>query len=59
MGAAEKLACLERGLELRRLIYPRWVAEGRMREDQARREIKMMEDFAGEYRAILEKEKVK
>jgi hypothetical protein len=28
--AADKLACAERELKMRKRVYPRWVAEGRM-----------------------------
>lgn len=45
-----KLLCLERELRLRRKVYPRWVAEGRMKMRDAEHETEVMEAIANDYR---------
>jgi len=52
--ALEKLRCAERELRMRNKVYPRWVADGRMTDLQAKREIELMEDIAADYRAQTE-----
>lgn len=32
---ADKLACVERELRMRKQVYPRWVAAGRMKQEKA------------------------
>lgn len=39
----EVVACVEREIALRKRVYPRWVAAGRMTQDKADREIQTME----------------
>lgn len=39
----DQIACLARELALRRNIYPKWVAKGKMRQEEADREIALME----------------
>jgi hypothetical protein len=46
----DKLACLERELAMRRSLYPKWVASGRMPQTRADREIDVMEAIAADYR---------
>lgn len=46
---AEKRACAYRELEMRRRLYPRWVADGRMTEAEADREIALMQAIAEDY----------
>lgn len=48
---AQKLACLERELILRRKAYPRWVAEGRMRQADAEHEVAVLISIVEDYRA--------
>ena len=47
---AEKRACLERELKMRRRVYPRWVAAGKMREEDADREIACLRAILVDYR---------
>lgn len=46
----EKLAALERELRMRRRVYPRWVSIGKMRAEDATRELMIMEAIAIDYR---------
>lgn len=46
---ADKRACIERELKMRRRVYPRWVEQRRMSQQQADREIKLMEAIAADY----------
>jgi len=52
--ALEKLRCAERELRMRNKMYPVWIAEGKMTDLQAKREIELMEDIAADYRAQTE-----
>lgn len=47
---AEKQACLERELAMRRRVYPRLVAQRRMTREQADREIALMKEIVTDYR---------
>jgi len=47
----EKLRCVERELKFRNHTYPRRVVAGRMTQQQADREIYLMEDIAADYTA--------
>jgi hypothetical protein len=53
MDDKTKLLCLERELRLRRRVYPRRVAEGRMKIRDAEHEIKTMEAIADDYRGHI------
>jgi hypothetical protein len=48
----EKRACLVRELRLRKKAYPRWVRAGRLRQEDAEREVAVLEaiieDYSGE-----------
>lgn len=46
---ADKRACIERELRMRRRVYPRWVEAGRLTRQQADREIAVMEAILGDY----------
>lgn len=46
---AEKRAAAERELKMRRRVYPRWIASGRMTQAEADREIRVMEAIAADY----------
>jgi hypothetical protein len=46
---AEKLACLKRELGMRRRVYPRWVAQGKMSQAEMDREIRVMEALVADY----------
>lgn len=56
--AAEKAVCAEREAQMRRRVYPRWVADGRMTQAKANAEIATMEAIAADYRAMMEKERL-
>jgi signal recognition particle subunit SEC65 len=45
---AEMAREAEREVALRRRVYPRWVAEGRMKQHHAERQIALMEAIAAE-----------
>lgn len=47
--AAEKQAAAEREAKLRRRVYPRWVADGRMAQAKADQEIAIMDAIAADY----------
>lgn len=55
--AQDKYACAEREVKMRRKVYPRWVADGRMKQEQADREIAIMESIAMDYSAVARAEK--
>lgn len=48
---AQKRACLERELRMRRRVYPRWVKAGRLTQAQAEHEIAVMEAILADYPA--------
>lgn len=47
----EKLACAARELAMRRNVYPKWVANGRMKQETADREIAVMESIVADYQS--------
>lgn len=49
--AAEKAECAEREVKQRRKVYARWVADKRMSQDFADRQIAIMDAIARDYRA--------
>ena len=46
---ADKRACLERELRMRRRVYPRWVQAGKLSQAEADREITVMEAILADY----------
>lgn len=52
----EQLACIERELTLRRRVYPRWVAEGRMTSAKMHHELAAMEAVRETLTALLARE---
>jgi hypothetical protein len=48
---AEKLACIEREIQIRRTVYLRRVHAGTMSKETALREIELMKAIAADYRA--------
>jgi hypothetical protein len=50
---AVKLACIEREIEMRKRVYPRRVYNCQMRQEDADREIAVMQEIAKDYRARL------
>ncbi len=55
----EKASCAEREVKQRRRVYGRWVAEGRMTQAFADRQIEVMEAIAQDYRAFADAEEAK
>jgi len=55
-SALDKFHCAERELALRLRVYRQRIAHGHMREEEARREIALMEEIAADYRALAEGE---
>jgi hypothetical protein len=47
--AHKKLECARRELKLRRKHYPKWVSMGTMRQEQADRELRLMEAIVHDY----------
>lgn len=47
--AADKLACVNRELAMRRNVYPKFVSSGRMSQQKADREIAVMEAIVTEF----------
>jgi hypothetical protein len=45
----DKEQCARRELDMRRRVYPRWVANGKMTQDQADREIELMAAILADY----------
>lgn len=57
--ARDKADCAEREVKMRRRVYARWVAEGKMPGRTADREIAVMESIAADYRHQAEAEDAK
>lgn len=55
---ADKLACAERELKMRKRVYPRWIEDGRMSAGKAAHEIAAMEAIAADYKAQSEKDRL-
>lgn len=53
---ADKLACAERELKMRKRVYSRWTASGKMSVGKAAHEIACMEAIVADYQGIIEKE---
>jgi hypothetical protein len=54
--AREKFECAEREVKQRRYVYARRVADGKMTQQLADKQIAMMEAIAADYRALAEAE---
>jgi hypothetical protein len=46
---ADKVDELQREIKMRNRVFPRWVADGRMRQDEADRRIAILQEIADEY----------
>jgi hypothetical protein len=58
MDAETKLNAVERELRVRRVVYPRWVEEGKITDGFASAQIAVFEAIAEDYRAIAQKERL-
>lgn len=54
--AKEKAECAEREVKQRQYVYPRRVADGKMSQELANRQLAMMEEIGAEYRARADDE---
>ena len=54
--AADKMHCAERELKYRHRVYDRLVERGKMTNEQAKRELELMEAIALDYRALAMEE---
>ncbi len=54
----DKLKAIERELGYRRRVYPRRVLAGQMTDGFAAAQIAVMEEIAGDYRKLVEKERL-
>jgi hypothetical protein len=52
--ARQKLECIEREIKYREWVYPRRVAEGKMTQGQADKQLGLMEEIAEDYRDQVE-----
>lgn len=55
---ADKLACAQRELQMRKRVYPRWVEQDRMSGGKSAHEIAAMEAIVADYKALADKEKL-
>lgn len=55
----DKADCAEREVKQRRRVYGRWVADGRMTQAFADRQIEVMEAIAKDYRAFADVDEAK
>lgn len=46
---ADKRACIERELRMRRRVYPRWVQAGKLSQAEADREVAVMQAILADY----------
>ena len=58
ISCAEQLECAERELKLRQRVYPRRVADGKMTQAQADRELARMEAIIATLRGLAELERL-
>jgi hypothetical protein len=56
--SADKLACAERELKMRKHVYPRWIEAGKISAGKAAHEIAAMEAIVADYKAEAEKERL-
>jgi hypothetical protein len=49
----DKLAAVNREVNMRRRVYPRWIAAGKMTQAAADRQIAVMVAIAADYRAAM------
>lgn len=57
-SAAEKLQCAERELQMRKRVYPGRIANHRMSEGMAERELQLMQAIVDDYRELADKDRL-
>ena len=55
-SAVDKRDCVIREANMRRMVYPKRVAAGKLRQGTADREIAMMDEIAADYKRLTETE---
>jgi len=55
---SDQIACVTRELGMRRRVYPKWIESGRMKQDEADREIARMEAVLATLQGLAEKERL-
>ncbi len=55
---AQQIGCVKREIAMRRRVYPRWVADGRLIQSKADAEIAAMEAVLATLQALEEKERL-
>lgn len=55
---ADKLACAKRELRMREQVYPRWIAQGKIKEAQARHEFAVMRAIVDDYQKLADAERL-
>jgi len=58
IAAADKLACAERELKMRKRVYPRWIEDGRISAGKAAHEIAAMEAIVADYQKLAAGERL-
>jgi hypothetical protein len=58
IASADKLACAERELKMRKRLYPRWVAEKKMSAGRAAHEVAAMEAIVADYQKLVDAERL-
>jgi hypothetical protein len=46
----DQIACAAREVNMRKKVYPRWVSTGKMKQEEAEREIAVMESILNKLR---------
>lgn len=58
IDTADKLACAQRELTMRRRVYPRWVETGRMTQAKMDFEIRIMSAIVADYERQVQGERL-
>jgi hypothetical protein len=56
--AFEKMKCADDEVKMRRWVYPRYVADRRMSDADAKRQIALMQEIAEDYKKQAEQERL-
>jgi hypothetical protein len=55
---AEKLACAKRELQMRENVYPRWIAQNKIKEATARHQLAVMRAIVEDYQQAVDAERL-
>lgn len=56
MTTQEKIKEIQRELNMRKIVFPTWVLQGRIKEDVANKRIKIMEEILADYQEKAKQE---